>query len=924
MRYSVALTLLLFLLSPCFVVQAQNLSATGIITGTVIDSSNAPVPDAEITARNEDTLATRNAKSDQEGRFYVSALSIGTYTLRVMKPGFAGIVVSRFLLSVGEVSVHQIQLRVASVQEELSVAEKPEAVDAAAASSSVALGDDRIEEAPASNRNYLNFALLAPGIAASSGSNAQLSTTAVRNPLVDSGFTFGGMRGRNNSITIDGLDNRDETTGANRVAIGFEMVQEFRVSSTSVGAEAGGSAGGVVNMVTRSGTNVWHGDVTFFAQNEALNAKKPEVESTFKPEFHRYQPGTSTNGPIRKDRTFISAAVEYERESSQEWSGPYSVDTINTILQTSAFSGTGVHSISRGLFDAGVRGLDASAKINHQIDAQNALTARYAFSRGRLLNDVQNGDNFTDSSALGSSLTTDHSFAADWLRVPSPALVNDLKFQIAQREMEVRPNSVGPMLEIPGVATFGESDQLNSNRTERHYQVVESVEYGKGIHHLNAGVDVHWVDFDAALRNRYAGIFVFPTLADFQAARPDVFIQAFGDPHTQFNTLPVGLWFQDNIQLARGLRLQAGFRFDRQRMPDGFPSSSNNLAPRLGLAWSPGGMSATVFRAAFGLFYDRYPLAFLNEAAQKNARAGFEQYLVGADAFRIFSLTHSSAPVAPLSGISPATCLVSSNFPSTYARKVAVGLEHGFGRNSTLTIEASQVHGLHLPKIENINVSLPAEYQLQQTASSSYQGVAVSFNRRLSHELAILLVYDVSRTNDNSSDFTEQPMIPLNTRLDWSRSRQDQFQRVAFSSLLDLPAEEFTFLPEKYRDYFEDIGIAPILTVGSGRPINALATTDLFRTGAYPITARPFGLPRNPFRSSGTVSLDLRIMKSVDILDRRAKLQFGAESFNLTNHTNVLRVSPYFAAASQRLDTYDGIIESLSGRQVQLVFHIEY
>jgi Carboxypeptidase regulatory-like domain len=244
MRYCVALTLLPFLLSPSFVVQAQNLSATGIITGIVIDSSNAPVPDAEITARNEDTLATRNAKSDQEGRFYVSALPIGTYTLRVMKAGFAGIVVSRFLLSVGEVSVHQIQLRVASVQEELSVAEKPKAVDAAAASSSVALGYDRIEEAPASNRNYLNFALLAPGIAASSGSNAQLSTTAVRNPLVDSGFTFGGMRGRNNSITIDGLDNRDETTGANRVAIGFEMVQEFRVSSTSVGAEAGGSAGG--------------------------------------------------------------------------------------------------------------------------------------------------------------------------------------------------------------------------------------------------------------------------------------------------------------------------------------------------------------------------------------------------------------------------------------------------------------------------------------------------------------------------------------------------------------------------------------------------------------------------------------------------------------------------------------------------------
>jgi hypothetical protein len=176
-------------------VHAQT-EATGSITGSAVDSSNAPVPGADVTARNEDTLATRTTKTDQGGRFYLPALPIGTYTLRVEKSGFAGVMVSRFLLSVGEQSVHGIQLRVSSVKEEISVVEKPQVVDAAAATSSVALGYDRIEEAPASNRNYLNFALLAPGVAASSGSNAQLSTTAVRNPLVDSGFSFGGVHER--------------------------------------------------------------------------------------------------------------------------------------------------------------------------------------------------------------------------------------------------------------------------------------------------------------------------------------------------------------------------------------------------------------------------------------------------------------------------------------------------------------------------------------------------------------------------------------------------------------------------------------------------------------------------------------------------------------------------------------------------------
>lgn len=863
-------------------------------------------------------------KTDQAGRFYLPSLPIGMYTLRIEKPGFAGVVVSRFLLSVGEESVHEIQLRVSSVKDEVEVVEKLQVVDAAATTSGVALGYDRIEEAPASNRNYLNFVLLAPSVASSSGSNAQLSTTAVRNPLVDSGFTFGGIRGRNNSITIDGLDNRDETTGANRVAIGFEMVQEFRVSATSVGAELGGSAGGVVNMVTRSGTNVWHGDVTFFAQNEALNARKPEVTAAARPEFRRYQPGASVNGPLRKDRSFVSAALEYEQESSQEWSGPNGVETINRALQAPFFSGAGVRSIARGLYNAGVRGLDFSGKINDQIDSKDALTVRYAYSRGRLLNDVQGPDHFSDRSAFGSSLTADHSLAADWLRVSSPTLLNTFRSQFAQRDMDVSPNTIGPMLEIPGVATMGESYRLNSSRTERHFQAVDSVEFVKGIHRVNAGVDVHLVQLDADMRNRYAGIFIFPTLADFQLGRPDVAIQAFGNPQTQLTTLPAGIWLNDHIQLARGLRLEAGVRFERQRMPSGFPSSSNNAAPRVGLAWSPGGKASTVFRAAFGLFYDRYPLAFLNDAAQKNGRTGMEQYLAGGDAVRAFAMARGGTLPSPLAGVGPGIYVVSSNFPSTYARKAAIGFEHGFGPSSTLTIEASQVRGIHLPRTQNIAVSLPPRYQLEDTAVSSYRGAAVSFNRRLSKELAILLSYDISRTNDDASDFDEQPMIPLNTRLDWSRSRQDQFQRLAFSSLFELPAEEFKFLPEKYRDYFEGIGIAPIVTVGSGRQVNALATSDVFRTGAYPITARPFGLPRNPFRSPQTFSLDLRVMKTVDILEHRAKLQFGAESFNLTNHTNVLRVSPYFAAGADRLNTYGDIVESLPGRQIQLVFHLEY
>ena len=161
----------------------------------------------------------------------------------------------------------------------------------------------------------------------------------------------------NNSIQIDGMDNRDETTGGNRVAVGLEMVQEFRVSATSVGAELGGAAGGVLNMVTRSGVNLWHGDVTFFGQNEALNARRGEIDEGPRPQFRRQQPGASALGPLRRDKTFIAGAVEYEREIADEFSNVPA----------------GVPGAYRGLYPTSTRGIEASTKLDHQFSATETV-----------------------------------------------------------------------------------------------------------------------------------------------------------------------------------------------------------------------------------------------------------------------------------------------------------------------------------------------------------------------------------------------------------------------------------------------------------------------------------------------------------------------------------------------------------------------
>jgi len=581
-----------------FSAYGQSMRATGAMQVTVVDSTGAIIIGVRITATNADTGAVRTVETDMSGQTRFSGLAVGSYTLRLEKEGFATVRVQAFPVSLGQTVIRQFEMRPAQVTERLEVTDQPEALETAATTSSIALGNERIEEAPAQNRNYLNFVLVAPGVGASSGSNTQRAAAGVRSTAADSGFTFGGMRGRNNSLSIDGVDNRDETTGANRVSIGLEMVQEFRVSGTSISADSGGAAGGNVNVVTRSGTNIWHGDGTYFTQNEFTNARDADVESSGKPRFRRYQPGASLMGPIRRNRTFFATAFEQEWESGEEFSEDptHAAAVINHALADPHFSRAAVHQVIDGLFPSSASSTEFSFKLNHQLNDEHSLSARYAVSRGHVSHDVQSLDNFTDRSARGSSFTQDQSLVAGWIAVPSPTLVNDLRLQVATRTVDLSPNTRGALLEIPGVLSLGQAYALASSRAENHYEIVDSVNAVRGRHQFGFGASLHYVELDADLANRFAGIFLFPTLADFARGEPDVFIQAFGNPRTQMNVAPVGAWIEDRWQPATGLTIEAGARYEAERLPKPFTSPTHNISPRLGVAWRPRG-AAFVLRA---------------------------------------------------------------------------------------------------------------------------------------------------------------------------------------------------------------------------------------------------------------------------------------------------------------------------------------
>jgi len=874
------------LLALCF----QASQSTGQVEGLVRDPTGAPVPQVRLTLVHKDQGLRRGALSDAGGAYRFPSLPIGFYSLEATREGLAPVRVEQLLVSVGQAVFQPLTMNPAAVVERLEVTAEADALATTATTTDTALGYDRIEETPSLVRNYLSFVFTAPGAAPSAGSNTHRSMAGTRNAANDSGFVFGGTRGRSNGLTIDGVDNRDETTGGNRVAIGLEMVQEFRVGGAVISAEQGGAAGGFVNAVTRSGTNLWHGDTTLFAQNEIFNARMAEVAVPVKPRMRRYQPGVSLLGPWRRDRTFFGAAWEGAWDAGEEWS--------ETPVALVALA-RGVP-VRPGLYATRERDQESSFKLNHELSARHSLLARYAFSRGEVLNDVLAVENYSDFTARASSLLRDHSLVMGVVSVLSPARVNDFRVQYGRRDARLWPNWRGGMVEIPGVITFGQGYRADQDRAEQHVELVDSLNWTRGAHTVTVGGSWHRVGFDGRLANRFAGVTVYPSVERFVRAQPDLALIAVArDARTVYSTSPAAAWLHERWQVRPGLTLEAGVRYDRQWMPVEIPETNRNVAPRVGVAWRPGAKSAWVVRAGAGLFYDRYPLAWLNDAIQKDGVRGEER------------ITRNGVTTT-------ARYAAEADLRASKAAKVTAGVERLLDRDTTIAADVSFVRGLHLNRTRNAAFTLPALFLLENSASSRYTGVTVTVNRRVTREFNFIGTYTAGRTHDDASDYDEQPGDPRNARADWALSRQHQRHRVSVSGLWELPIEDDSPLPAWIREPLESITIAPIISYGSRRPLNRIAAADLLGTGAYPLSARWPGDGRNTGWTPAIASLDARVFKTIDIREGRAKWFLGAESFNVLNHTNVLRSNAFVGAG------YGGAIEIMPARQIQWFSAFEF
>ncbi len=951
---------------------AQTSRVAATLEGTVTDPAGAAIAQARILLRNTATGYARELSTNLQGGYRAPELPVGVYDVRVDSAGFAPYHHSGIVLMVGQTARLDIRLAPPTIEQQITVTEQPPLLETTAPTVTSTVDVEKIEELPVRSRNYLNFVLLAPGVATS---NQQLRS-GTQSPLRDSGFTFGGLRARSNNLNIDGLDNNDEYTGASRTELSLEMVREFQVVNNGL-AESGGASGGAINVVTKTGANSLHGDTFLFAQDNTLNACPPLTNAAAQPAFRRFRAGFAIGGPIRKNRTFYYVAFEQEHNRGQAASDvdPTVASAINNALAASLFPRLSTRRIVTGFSPLALAETEASGKLNHQLTENHSLMLRYSFTNNREVGDAFNTGGLTDASARGSSFIADNVLVGSWTSVFGASALNDARFQLATRRVVLRTaDQTGPGIQISGLVAFGRPYEGNGFRRENHYELGDTVSLAHGRHLLKFGGTLNRVRLRASVPDGFGGIYLFASLPDFLSGNAGYFRQAVGDPRTDFVVASYGGFAQDHWTVGHGLTLDLGLRYDFERLPAGFAEDTNNFSPRVGLAYNPA--PNWVVRAGYGIFYDRYLLAALNRAMEKHGLQARELIADKSFSFasRIFAAAGGGSLAVDTFGIVPSIFDAERHFATPYSQQANFGVERLVSKNLTASVNYLFVRGLKLPRTLDTNLSPPvpltpswaqslrmdpspqelgrlffrpgfrpddfldAVYTLQDRAASTYHGVLFALNRRLANEVEFSANYTLSKTIDDASDFDEQPQNPYNLRAERAASRNDQRHRFVFSALFDLPFGEVAHgkKPTGVRARaLGNIEVAPILTITSGRPVNPVTGLDSSLSHAFPLSARPLlpcdtpaagcaTMPRNSLHTPGFAALDLRVLKFFRLEHERAKLDLVAEFFNLFNRLNVSDISPFFGDGAAPLPGFGRPIEADNPRQMQFSIDLEF
>ncbi len=906
---------------------AQARVTGGDMQGTVVDSSNAVLPGVTVTATNVATNQSRTAVTDSQGAYYIPALSAGVYTVHAELSGFVPQTKTEVRLQLGARLEIDFMLN-PGAQETITISANTVFVDTTEPAVASVVSQEQIDSLPTNGRNFLSFSVLTPGVTTDRTPQQGASAT--------SGLSFGGQRARSNNIMVDGVDNNDPIVGAVRATFSQEAIQEFQVLTNSYSAEFGKASGGVVNIITRSGTNDPSGNVFYFFRNDSLNSKSIfEKEDVFgnpidrdKAPYDQSQWGATLGGPIVRDRTFYFLSVE---DLSIESNNFVNIDpAAATALNAAGFP------VELGNVPYEVSAEEYLAKVDHQWTTTNSLTARVNYAK--LLN--ENVEPFGGIIARSRGALQDRK---DWAialaetDVFSDRWINELRGQYADEDQLISsldPNCSGrcdeffeggPTIEITGVASVGRQRFTPQPRQNVRYQVKDTLNFAGTRHFAKAGFDWNYVKTQkTALPLHFGGRFIFSALPAipalginqpisalqaFVAGLPAAYVQGYGTSGDSYEDPDISLFVQDDWTISDRLTLKAGLRYQRQfmydldyivSMPGGgtytykIPEDTNNVAPRIAVVFDPRGDGRSSIHASYGIFYDNHILA--------NAQIG--NGVNGTDLRTLVARIPGSIPAWRAPGhklpepTTPYPSLEISPDPgleTPFAQQASIGYDRAIGTNMGLSADVLWVHGENQLGTIDYNPIVPSlgagrrpndingvagtsASILQYTSFGEtwYRGVTLSLNRRLANNYQFLVSYTFSKAEDSSTDF-QSAFIPQ----DNGRGRDPNDPKglpIGFDPDSEKgPAthdQRHRLVLSGLYQFPLGINVSTIITAASGRPYTPLAGADLNGDGDG--GAFPADRARtNPADPSTAVGRNSETMESQIVVDARLSKRFS-------------------------------------------------
>ena len=803
-RFCALVVLILVLAVSAF---AQSQATTGNIEGRVLDPNGAALPGATVTATNQQNGFEKTTTSDSEGNYRVILLPPGPYTVRATGQGFTQIELRDVTVTVGSKTPLDLNLSVGGASGSVTVTSEAPVVETTRTSVSTTINQRSIENLPINGRNFQDFATLSPGV--------------IRDPR-GGDLSVGGQRGTFNSLQVDGVDNNNtffgQALGRGGVRPPYqfseESVQEFQVNQNGFSAEFGRAGGAVINVVTKSGTNDFHGGAFEYFRDESLNSNDPVTKANQsrrgqpnkRPALRINQFGARVGGPISKNKAFFFFTYDGQRANV-----PQVLDVPN--LATAPAGALAILLPKLNTYPVGRKQDVFLGKSDIALNSNNQLTLRYNHQGFTGVNNENNGTLSAEEHS-GNSLVKSDTFSGTLTTTITHRVINESRLQLARDKEPGQANSDQPEAVINtggGNLNIGRNNFSPRETTIKRVQFIDNISYLHGRSNWKFGLDFNHDSVFNFFPGLFSGSYTFPSYTALSTNTPSAYTQNFAGAGTTGGTTNPNLteyafYGQNDFRASSKLTLNLGLRYDYEepvcppiQNPDPLllsngintancPKDKNNLGPRAGFSYAPD--DKTVIRGGFGLFYGRTPAIVTGTAHSQN---GINVSGINLTASQIVtaSLVYPRILTAPPAGTSanPNLFLFAADYVQPYTEQGRIGVEREVARGLSISATYLYYHGLHLTRTRDINLFAPAPFArvgpdgvtytflrfpsttvrpisrtsgqsynriniFESSARSIYNGLAIQATQRLTRGFQFIAAYTYSRAKDDRPDQT--------------------------------------------------------------------------------------------------------------------------------------------------------------------------